>query len=148
MKKKKRLLFWVRFVGLLASLTPISIIIGMNLSTYIAKSSGGIWTLSLGGILAVGLVVIAQLGKLKLPNRIWFFAILLGLATFLEPMLIDLKVLCFACLVGELLYSLIFTPIINRLKRKIDMEEQANETNEKVKETIREVLREDRHGTL
>ena len=120
----------------------------MNFSKYVGRSVGGVWTLSLGGILAIGIVAIAQLGKLKLPSRVWFFAILLALATLLEPLLIDLKVLTFAALIGEILYTFIFTPIIKRIKRKIDMEEQATETNEKVKESIREVLREDRHGEI
>lgn len=111
--------------GVISSLAPLGITIGISIPEYIQKNNGSVLSLTIGGIIAIILIAISVLGRLKLPGRIWFFALLFLMVCLLEPVLADLKLLSGMALAGEGINTAIFNPQVKKLTEQNSMEKQA-----------------------
>lgn len=114
--------------GLVTSLAPLITCIAINWNDYVVASGGQTWKLSIGGTIAVFLIAVAMLGKLKMPGLKTFFAVLLVVVFLIEPILADLKLLCACALGGQVLNGISFELLANNYKSKIDREKQADTT--------------------
>ena len=63
---------------------------------------------------------------------IWFFAILYAVATLLEPILVDIKLLTGMLLLGEGIDVALFNPLIKKQVKLKGMEEQADITKKAI----------------
>lgn len=114
--------------GLVTSLAPLITCIAINWNDYVVASGGQTWKLSIGGTIAVFLIAVAMLGKLKMPGLKTFFAVLLVIVFLIEPILADLKLLCACALGGQILNGISFEWLANNYKDKISREKQADTT--------------------
>lgn len=114
--------------GLVTSLAPLITCIAINWNDYVVAAGGQTWKLSVGGTIAVFLIAVAMLGKLKMPGLKTFFTVLLVIVFLIEPILADLKLLCACALGGQILNGISFEWIANNYKDKIAREKQADTT--------------------
>lgn len=114
--------------GLVTSLAPLITCIAINWNDYVIASGGKPWKLSIGGTIAVFLIALAVLGKLKMPGLKSFFAIILVIVFLIEPILADLKLLCACALGGQLLNGITFELFAKNYQETITMEKQAKIT--------------------
>ena len=122
--------------GLVTSLAPLITCIAINWNDYVVASGGQTWKLSIGGTIAVFLIAVAMLGKLKMPGLKTFFAVLLVIVFLIEPILADLKLLCACALGGQVLNGISFELLANNYKSKIDREKQADTTASAMEKVI------------
>ena len=122
--------------GLVTSLAPLITCIAINWNDYVVASGGQTWKLSIGGTIAVFLIAVAMLGKLKMPGLKTFFAVLLVVVFLIEPILADLKLLCACALGGQVLNGISFELLANNYKSKIDREKQAETTASAMEKVI------------
>jgi len=122
--------------GLVTSLAPLITCIAINWNDYVVASGGQTWKLSIGGTIAVFLIAVSMLGKLKMPGLKTFFAVLLVVVFLIEPILADLKLLCACALGGQVLNGISFELLANNYKSKIDREKQADTTASAMEKVI------------
>jgi hypothetical protein len=112
--------------GLITSLLPVIIAVIINWNDYVIAAGGKSWKLGIGGIIAVCVIGGIMIGKMKLPGLKTFFAILLLIIFLLEPILADLKLLCFLALCGQLINGFTFEIFAKKYKETMTMEKQAD----------------------
>ena len=112
--------------GILTSFLPVIIAVIINWNDYVIAAGGQSWKLSAGGIIAVCVIGGIMIGKMKLPGLKTFFAILLLIIFLLEPILADLKLLCFLALCGQLVNGFTFELAAKKYKETMTMEKQAD----------------------
>lgn len=129
--------------GILTSLAPLLVIIAINWNDYVVAAGGQSWKLSVGGVMAVGIIAALTIGKMKLPGLKTFFAILLVIIFLLEPILADLKLLCAAALGGQIINGFTFELFAKKYKETTTMEKQADinakATQKVIEETINKI---------
>lgn len=136
-KGKLALLYIFSFI---ISIAPITIIIACNWSHY-TKTPASTVSLSVGGIMAVGLIIVKTLGKMpQNVNRLVKYGILFGIVWLLEPIILDLKVLLGAAFLGELLDSLFFVRKIRQLKEEIYINKTAQATADITTKAVEEAI--------
>lgn len=118
--------------GFISLITPLSIAVGINFDHYVSQSGDGGIKLAIGGGIVATLLLISFLGRVKMPGRIWFFAILYAVATLLEPILVDIKLLTGMLLLGEGIDVALFNPLIKKQVKLKGMEEQADITKKAI----------------
>jgi hypothetical protein len=126
MSTKSKLLLW-QAIGVLVSFAPILVEIIVHRDVYFATKSAG-WSFTIGGVIAVVLVGLAMVGKLSkmLGSEISIVGTVFVMAMLLEPIVMNLKLLSFLLLCGMCANGIFIKPTVNRLKRRIVQEEQAN----------------------
>lgn len=112
--------------GIVTSLLPLLVVIIINWNDYVVAAGGSSWKLTIGGVMAVGMIAATMIGKMKLPGLKTFFAILLVIIFLLEPILADLKLLCAAALGGQLINGFTFEIFAKKYKETMTMEKQAD----------------------
>ena len=112
--------------GIVTSLLPLLVVIIINWNEYVVAAGGSSWKLTIGGVMAVGMIAATMIGKMKLPGLKTFFAILLVIIFLLEPILADLKLLCAAALGGQLINGFTFEIFAKKYKETTTMEKQAD----------------------
>lgn len=112
--------------GILTSLAPLITVIIINWNDYVVAAGGQSWKLTIGGVMAVGIIAALMIGKMKMPGLKTFFAILLVIIFLLEPILADLKLLCFLALCGQIVNGFTFELAAKKYKETITMEKQAD----------------------
>lgn len=126
--------------GLVASLAPLITCIAINWNDYVVAAGGQTWKLSIGGTIAVFLIAVAMLGKLKMPGLKTFFTVLLVIVFLIEPILADLKLLCACALGGQVLNGISFEWLANNYKDKISREKQADTTANAMEKVIEKAI--------
>lgn len=126
--------------GLVTSLAPLITCIAINWNDYVVAAGGQTWKLSIGGTIAVFLIAVAMLGKLKMPGLKTFFTVLLVIVFLIEPILADLKLLCACALGGQILNGISFEWLANNYKDKISREKQADTTANAMEKVIDKAL--------
>ena len=126
--------------GLVTSLAPLITCIAINWNDYVVAAGGQTWKLSIGGTIAVFLIAVAMLGKLKMPGLKTFFTVLLVIVFLIEPILADLKLLCACALGGQVLNGISFEWLANNYKDKISREKQADTTANAMEKVIDKAL--------
>lgn len=126
--------------GLVTSLAPLITCIAINWNDYVVAAGGQTWKLSIGGTMAVFLIAVAMLGKLKMPGIKTFFTVLLVIVFLIEPILADLKLLLFCALGGQVLNGISFELLANNYKDKISREKQADTTANAMEKVIEKAI--------
>lgn len=122
--------------GFLASIAPILVVIGLNWSDY-TSSTPSIISLSVGGAMALVLMLLKAIGKMpKDMKSVFKYAIAFVLVFLLDPLIQDLKWLLGAALIGEVLDISIFEWMINRTQKEIDAEINANGMQEQTNQLV------------
>ena len=112
--------------GIVTSLLPLMIVIIINWNEYVVAAGGQTWKLTVGGVMAVGMIAATMIGKMKMPGLKTFFAILLVIIFLIEPILADLKLLCACALGGQLINGVTFELFAKKYKETMTMEKQAD----------------------
>lgn len=112
-----------------AALTALSYVILVSpvLAVLIAKwdsytayvGYGGKLKLTAGGVIALALIFMMMLGKLKLPRGVIIAGAVFALTWMLEAILADLKLLSGMFLLGETLYYIFFQTTLRRLGERL-----------------------------
>ena len=126
--------------GIVTSLLPLIVVIIINWNDYVMAAGGQTWKLTIGGTMAVGMIAIAMLGKLKMPGLKTFFAILLVIIFLIEPILADLKLLCACALGGQLINGVTFELLAKKYKETMTMEKQADINAKATQKVIEETI--------
>jgi hypothetical protein len=120
----------------ITSLAPLGVGIGLNFDDYVKTEASAIG-LTVGGVVTAIFVLMATLGKLHTPKRIWVFAFIFAMAWALEPLILNLKMLSFLALAGEGVNLGLWEWQITGLKKQIDRKEQADTTAESMTEAVK-----------
>ncbi|MBO5287409.1 MAG: hypothetical protein J6B34_04715 [Clostridia bacterium] len=126
-------------LSFIVTVLPLAIYLVLNYDKYVTEAPQAI-RLSCGGVIIMIIFALKCLGKLKIPSRLTFFAIVLALAYFLEPLICDLVTLSFLALVGEVGDSII-QAIIRALRRKQQNEDVARESAKAIEVALRKTGR-------
>ena len=119
MKKNRRL--WLPGLYVLQTLlclAPVAVVVGLDWNVYTATPARSV-SLSLVGVLAVGLVVLTTLGKTpKNVRRVVWYGVAAGVLWVVRPIVANIAMLVSALAVGELLAELVAKPLIAKEKRE------------------------------
>lgn len=127
-------------LSFIVSIAPLVIVVAINWSHYVSTPSRTV-SLSIGGAMAVLLMLLKTLGKMpQNVNRVVKYGVLFGIVWLLEPIIQDLKILTFAAFIGELVDSLFFVWQIRRLKETILINRTAATTAAVTKVQIEEII--------
>lgn len=137
--KKKRIIAFLYILSLFVSISPVCIYVLINKDRYVTGISEGV-KLAAGGIIALMLVGMKTLGKLKVSSRAAFFALCGLLGYLLEPIICDVCVLCMLALLGEISDFFVGIPI-KRLKESLSSDISAEKTAAKIEEVISKYYR-------
>ena len=110
------------FAVLVAPLTSVLIAKRAIYFTTIAD----VWKISIGGMICAMLLMLLILGKLRVPGGIIALSVVCLLAWLLDAILDDLLLLSFCALLGKVVDWIFFVPRIRRLRKLLDMNEQAD----------------------
>lgn len=135
--KSKKILLQVG--SFFASVLPLGAVVLSRGNTY-APTMGEAIKLSAGGVIALILLLLKVLGKLKMPRRVTVFAMVFVMSYLLAPVLSDLMLLSGAALGGELLDEIVFCRLIAKVEKKIALEENASATAGKVEEVLQNYM--------
>ena len=124
----------------MVSLAPLITCIAINWNDYVIAAGGQTWKLSIGGTIAVFLIAIAMLGKLKLPGLKTFLAILLIVVFLIEPILADLKLLCACALGGQIINGFTFELFAKKYQETMTMEKQADINAKATQKVVEDVI--------
>ena len=138
-KKKKRVIAFLYILSFLVSVAPICTYVLVNKDRYVTGISDGV-KLCAGGVIALILVGMKTLGKLKISSRTAFFALCGLLGYLLEPIICDICVLCMLALVGEVADFIVGIPK-KRLKESLSSDISAEKTAAKIEEVINRYYR-------
>jgi hypothetical protein len=93
-----------------------------------------------GGVLVAVFILLAVLGRLKLPGRLWIIGILLGIVYFLEPLLPDLRMILTIALASEAVDMILFRAAIKHTRERITVGKTANATTAQVEEILKKYI--------
>ena len=132
MKNKLRILTILSFV---TSILPVVLVVGINWNTYV-ETTGDAVKLTCGGIIAVFLVLLKVMDKLKVPNKFVLLGSVFVMSYLLQSILQDLTLLSGMALLGEVLDCFLFQTPIKRLREAIMIEKTADATSSKIESII------------
>lgn len=131
MKIKLILLQMFSFV---ASIAPLAVTVVVRWGEYVKSPSDSV-RLGIGCIFVVLFVILKVLGKLRMPKRIAFFAIVLMMSYLLKPIIDDLILLSAMALAGEFIDAVFFQRKIESIRENIRVGKISDATAKQV-ETI------------
>lgn len=132
MKRLKIPLIYIS--SFLASTLPVLIYFFVNMDKYVKTVPDRV-KLCFGGIIALGIVILKVIGKLKVPSRLVGFGIVFVLCYLFNALLQDLMVFSLLALVGELL-DLGFQIYLEKHKKDKENEKAAQKTAEAVERVL------------
>ena len=137
---KRRVELFLLYIGsFIFSVAPLIITFIINREKYIA-SPADTFKLCIGGTIAIVIIAIKALGKLKIPGGITLYGIIFVLSYLLEAILADLLLLSGMALLGEIIDCAVFRPLIKRTKEKITISKTADATTEKMRAVLEEYM--------
>lgn len=126
--------------GVFTSIAPLVVVIIINWNEYVMAAGGQTWKLTIGGTIAVVLIALSVLGKMKISGRKTLFTILLVVVFLLEPIIADMKLLCACALGGEILNGITFEQFAKKYQETITMEKQANINAKATEEVLEKIV--------
>lgn len=107
--------------GVVSVFAPLAIGVGINWQDYFSTKEAGI-SLTMGGALAVVIVVLNMIGKGKALFGSGFVVtgIVFALCVLLEPIILNLKFLTGMMLLGEGVNTALFKPMVNSTKEQLE----------------------------
>lgn len=135
-KKLKVRLAFLYIGSFLISIAPLVVVLALNWGDY-TKTPGDTVKLCFGGVLALFLIFLKVIGKLKMPRRIVLFGVVFLLVYLLKAVLDDILLLTGMALAGEVIDLLCFQRPIRTTKEKIIIEKTSDATASKVEEVMK-----------
>lgn len=134
MKARSKLLW--RYVlccvaSFMALVAPLTAVLIAKRAVYFTTATD-IWKVSIGGGVCALLLLLLILGKLRVPSGITILLFVCVLSWLLGAILDDLFLLSCCALAGKVADWIFFAPRLRRLRRLLDMHEQADVTAEAV----------------
>ena len=148
MKKKPNLKLRLAFLHIgsfIVTIAPVLIFVICNWGSYV-KTGADTVKISLGLVIAIILVLLKVIGKLKMPSRVVTYSVICIMSYFLYPLIQDIVWLSALCLAGEVLDLLIFQKPIKSTKERITIEKTSDATTEKVSAEVRKMFEEYNSG--
>ena len=121
-------------LSLFFSVGPVLIYFFANLDRYVQTAPQGI-KVTCGFTLLLIIAFLKVIGKLKIPSRIYVFAIVFLLSYLLKDVLKDLIVFSFLALIGEMLDG-VCQVLIHRAKRTRIEEKTAQKTAQEIEKVL------------
>ena len=117
--------------GFVASVAPLATAVGINWDHYIQTDKSPIG-LTIGGILLVFLIAVQALGQARkvFGNGIVVSGFIFVLVCLLEPILMEAKLLTGMMLAGQGVNTIVFQPIVGKIKAQAQTETTAKVTAE------------------
>ena len=106
-------------------ISPLVSVLIAKREVYFTKITD-VWKISIGGGICLLLILLMILGKLRVPGGVVALAVVCILSWLLDPILDDLFLLSCCALSGKVVDWIFFEPRIRRLRKLLDMHEQAN----------------------
>ena len=132
MKKSKLIFLYI--ISFIFSFAPILTYFIVNMDRYVSTTYEGI-KLFAGGVILAFVLLLKNLGKLKIPSGVCLFGVLFVLSYLLNAILQDLMIFSLLAFVGEVTDSIIRI-FINREKRKISEQRSAAVTAKEVERVL------------
>lgn len=137
MKEKSKLyrrLVLLSLLRVLVTVAPLGIVLIVNRGQYFTAPGQNV-KLTIGGMLCLAMLLLAAMGKLKMPRRVTGVAIALLLSWLFAAIIKDLTLLLTMWLVGEVL-DMIVAPFARRAAEDITIGRAASVTATAVSEAI------------
>ena len=139
-KQRKRVpLFCLRAMSFFASIAPLGVVFAARFDEYVETVSDVV-KLGFGATAIVFFVALKVLGKLKMPSRVVFYALVLGFSYVFEALLADLMILSLMALIGEVLDIFLFAPAIKRREAERERGKVADATADRMEERMEALL--------
>lgn len=119
--------------GVAATFAPLAVGIGMNWQDYFATKETGV-SLTVGGVMALVIVIINALGKGKavFGNGFIVSGVVFALCLLLEPLVLNLKFLTGMMFLGEGINTAVFKPAVTSAKKQIENSERTEALREAI----------------
>lgn len=134
-KKLKRKLVLLCTMSFIASIAPLAVAVCMNADKWFCAPRESV-KIGIGALIAIFLIALKAVGKLKMPRRIITFAVVFAMVYFLESLLTDLLLLSGMALFGEALDLIFFQAPIKRTREQILIGKTSDATAGKVEELL------------
>lgn len=135
-KPKYKLRLALLYIGsFIVNILPLCILFALNWDRYVTRPADTV-KLCLGGALTAAFILLAVLGKLKLPKKAVTLSILLVMCYLLGSVLPDLMIIIFMALCGELLDLILFRGAIKRTREDILIGRTADATSKQVEDAL------------
>lgn len=124
MKKSVKLLI-VELIGFAVSVFPLVITVFCRWDKYI-NAPAGKFRITVGMMIILLFMLLKALGKLKMPRRVFAFAIISGLAWVMQSLLSDLSLLAGMAFFGEMADIIFVQPFVKKMREGYKNESLAN----------------------
>ena len=132
-------LFALYVCSFVFSVAPLVVTFALNKEKYVTTPADTV-KLCAGGAIAIAIIALKAVGKLRVPRGITLYGIVFVLAYLLEALLADLMLLSGMALIGEIIDAAIFRPLISRTREKQKISKTADATAEKMRAVLDEYL--------
>ena len=122
--------------SVLATVAPLATVLILNRERYFTEPGQSV-KLTVGGVICVILLLLAVLGKLKMPRRVVAVATALLLSWLFGVILEDITLLLAMWLLGEVIDLFIFAPLVRRAREGITIDRAATATAQAVSEALK-----------
>lgn len=133
-------LFGLRALSLLACVGPLAAVFIVRFDQYVTTVDEGV-KLASGGVLLLVLIGLIALGKMKVPSRAVTYTLVALIAWLIQPVLVDMTVLCLYALGGELVDFFVVKRMIRRTEEALLIDKAADETSERVARQVEEMFK-------
>ena len=139
-KRKKKPNYRLRLILLrigsfIVSALPLVILFVVRFDTYTATPAQTV-KLCFGGVLALTLILLNVLKRLKFPNGFVLCVTMLILVYFLKDVLVDILLILLMETIGQLIDFLVFSFAIKKTEEERTAQKTADKTTEEIKEVL------------
>lgn len=134
-RKLKVRLVLLQILSFIVCVAPIGVAVFLNRNEWFGTPQESV-KIGIGAIIAIVLVCLKVLGKLKMPRRIVIYGIVFAMTFLLKSILDDLMLLSGMAFLGEFLDLIFLQTAIRRLKEDIKNERTANATAESMEKVF------------
>lgn len=139
MKKDKRSLILWRIAGFVLSIAPLLVYVGISADKLVSTPEKAV-SLGFGAVFAAVFLILKTLDRLPKLKRLPAYLVALVVFWALRPLLDDVIIILAAATVGEVLDLVVAQPKIRRLKRRIEVGEQADASAKATRDAIKELF--------
>ena len=136
-KKYKRRLVLLRIGSFIVTILPLCIVVALKAGEWFSTSPSSGVKLAVGAMIAIALIALKVLGKVKIPSGIVGYGLVFAMCYLLGPILEDLTLLSGMALLGEILDSALFRRAIKRTSENITIGKTADTTAAQVEAILK-----------
>lgn len=137
-KLRIRLVF-LHIGSFIITILPLVVLMLINFDKYVDTTPKA-WKFTIGGMLALVLITMKALDKLKFPNRIVGLGVVMVLTYLLQALLDDILLLLFMAFIGEFIDLVAFKTLIKKYKAELEREKTGDIVAEKVEAAVKKYI--------